>query len=309
MEQKGRPRLAEALFVWALFALVTAAVFATYARVPVADLYHVSGNGLAGGLSRALLFVGFPFAIVAVALAAIAAARLATPVAAALAVVAGLLCATVGVPGVIDQADLDARPVNALAAVGAAVVLALTIWALVSTGVGEMKPFGRGDVVRVVVAVILVLAALPWFFAELGYYISDAPLLGRIFLAGEFKPSLGGEVSLRTVHLGHHHGMDGTLLGVSALALSRVPGQIASRGLAVGLSGYLALMFSYGVANELQDFWTEQLVKRGTVSATIPNVLRPSLSPAWAGILLGALAIYFLFFRVGRVNRLQGRTR
>ncbi|MEO8290758.1 MAG: hypothetical protein ABI649_07155 [Gaiellaceae bacterium] len=309
MEQKGRPGLSETLVVWGLFALFALAVFATYTRLPARELYNVSGSGPEAGFSRALLFVGFPFAIVAVALAAIAAGRLATRSATALAALAVVLCATVGLPGVIDQADLDAKPVNALAGVGAAIVLALTVWALLREGIGSTRPCGRGDVVRIVLGVLLVLAALPWIFAELGYYVSDAPLLGRIFLAGELKPPTGGEPSLRAVHLGHHHGMDGTLLGLSALVLSRVPGQIASRRLAAGLAAYLALMFSYGVANALQDFWTEQLVKRGTLSATIPNVLRPSLSPAWAGIVLGAVAIYFAVSRVGRVNRLQGRNR
>lgn len=309
MQDNGRPGLVEAGAVWALFGLVAIAVAATYARIPAADLYHVSGSGLVGGASRVLVFLGYPFSLVGVALAAIAAARLRTRAATALAVVATLLCATIGIPGVIDQADLDARPVNAVAALGLALALGLTLWALVATGPGETRPFGRGDVARVAAAVLIVFCGLPWIFAELGFYVSDAPLIGRIFLAEELEPSDSGEVSLHAVHLGRHHGMDGVLLALSALGLSRVLPQIASRRLAAALGAYLALMLAYGLANAFQDFWTEQLGKRGTVSGTIPNLIRPSASPAWAGIVLAAAAIYVGLFRVGRVNRLQGGTR
>jgi hypothetical protein len=308
MEDGGRPELVEAGAVWALFGVVGIAVLSTYSRIPPADLYHVSGSGLEGGAARALVFLGYPFSIVAVALAALAAARLGTRAAALVAAAAAVLCATIGIPGVIDQADLDARPVNALAAVGVALALGLAVWAVAREGIGKARPLGRGDIVRAALAAVVLLAGLPWIFAEFGAYVSDAPLLGHIFLAKEIRPSGSGEASLHVVHLGRHHGMDGVLLVLSALALSRVLPQLGSRRLATALTAYLSLMFVYGLANALQDFWTEQLVKRGTVATTIPSVLRPSLGPAWAGILLGAAAIYFVLSRVGRVNRLQGGT-
>jgi hypothetical protein len=304
MEQQRRPGLTEALIVWALFAAVAVAVVVTYSRLPPEELYHTSGSGIEAGASRVLVFLGYPFSIVAIALAAIGAARLATRSAALAAAVAAALCATIGFPGVIDQADLDARPVNALAGAGVAIALALTLVSLVREGVGPTRPFGRADLLRALAAVAL-LVGLPWVFAELGFYVSDVPVLGRIFLAKEIVPSTGGESSLHAVHLGRHHGMDGVLLAISALALSRVPRQLASAWQAVALSSYLALMLVYGLANTLQDYWTEQLVKRGTVSVKIPSLIRPDASWAWAAMLGTTLLICLAVSRVGRVDPRQ----
>jgi hypothetical protein len=305
MDLQRRPGLAEALIVWTLLGLTTLAVFVTYWRVPAADLYHTSGSGFGAGASRALVYLGYPVSIAAIPLAIIAAARLATRWAWLLAGAAIVLCATIGIPGVIDQADLDARPVNGLAAAGVGLALALTALALVREGIGSSSPFGRADELRVGAAIALLLIALPWIFAELGFYVSDAPILGRIFLAKEIKPSGGGEPSLRAVHLGSHHGMDGVLLAISALVLSRVPRRLGSRAREIGLTGYLALMLVYGLANALQDVWTEQLVKRGTVSVKIPSLIRPSASWAWAAMVAAALLICLAVLRVVRVDSRQ----
>jgi hypothetical protein len=302
MDPQGRPGLAETLFVWALWGLAALAVFITYWRIPPAELYNTSGTGPLGGASRVVVYLGYPIAIAAVPLAFIAAARLGTRLAYGAAAVATLLCFTIGSPGVIDQGDLDARPVNALAAVGVGIALALTVAALVSRGVGKPAPWSTADWLRALAAIVLLLAALPWIFAELGFYVSDAPLLGSIFMAKEIVASPGGEPSLRAVHLGSHHGMDGTVLAISALALFRVPRRLASRAGRIALNAYLSLMLVYGLANALQDFWTEQLVKRGSVSAVIPSLIRPSASWAWGAILVAALAICLAVSRVARVD-------
>lgn len=309
MEQRRRPGLREAIGVWCLFALVALVILITYSRLPPGSLYHTSGGGLEGGASRALVFVGFPFALVAVPLAWISVARLRTRVAVAAGVLATILCATVGFPGVIDQADLDARPVNALAGIGALFVLGLTVAALRRGGIGDSAGFGRSDWLRIAVAAVLVLVALPWIWAELGYYVNDAPVLGDPFIAEQVKPSFGGEPSLHAVHLGHHHGLDGILLALAALLLSRVPGRMPRRGEGTALGIYVAVLLTYGSANALQDAWNEQLVKRGTSNSQLPSVIRPDLSPAWLGIVLGAVVIYFVLFRVGRVNRPEGGIR
>ncbi|HEX5469506.1 MAG TPA: hypothetical protein VFW80_10720 [Gaiellaceae bacterium] len=306
MKQGRRPGLTEALGVWSFFVLVAIAIVVTYARIPPEELYHTSGRGLEAGASRALVFVGFPFALVAIALAWIAAVRIGARTAAGAAVLATILCITVAFPGVVDQDDLDARPVNALAGVGALLALALLAVAWVREGKGEAVPFGRADYVRIAVAVLLLLVAIPWIGAELGFYVSDAPVLGRIFIAEEIKPSLGGEPSLHAVHLGEHHGFDGVLLALSALALTRVPARMPTRRGATALALYLSLMLAYGLSLALQDGWNEQLVKRGTIDARVPSVIRPVASPAWAGILVGALTIYLLFFRVVESKRPEG---
>ena len=76
MEQGRRPGLLEAIGVWSLFALVALAILVTYSRLPPESLYHTSGEGLEAGASRALVFAGFPVALVAIPLAWIAAARI-----------------------------------------------------------------------------------------------------------------------------------------------------------------------------------------------------------------------------------------
>jgi hypothetical protein len=303
---KRRPGLAEALAVWCLFALVAVAILITYSRLPAGELYHTSGGGLDAGLGRALVFAGFPLGIVAVAISWIAAARVRTRLAVIAAAGATVLCASVGLPGVIDQNDLDARPVNGIAATGALLALVLTAWALARGGLGDSAPFGRGDVLRIAAAGVIVLCSLPWVWAELGYYVSSAPVLGAVFIAEEVRPSLGGEPSLHAVHLGHHHGLDGALLALGALTLSRVPVRMPGKREGTALALYLSLMLAYGLANALQDGWNEQLVKRGTVDAKLPSMIRPELSPAWAGIVAGAVVIYLALFRVGRVNRPEG---
>jgi hypothetical protein len=308
MEQGRRPGVVEACIAWALFALVGVAILATYWRLPPAELYHTSGSGFPGGASRVLVFAGYSFGIVAIAIAWVAAARLGRSWAFLTATLTTALCATIAVPGVIDQADLDARPINALAGIGALLALALTIaaWRLQT---GRSVPFHGTDWIRIAVAAALLFAASPWIAAELGFYVSDAPVLGRVFLAEQVRPSLGSEPSLHAVHLGHHHGLDGTLLALSALVLSRVPARMPTRRSAVLLAAYVSLMLAYGLANALQDEWNEQLVKRGTLDFKLPSVIRPGLTPAWAGIVVGAVVIYFAFFRVGRVNRSEGGIR
>jgi hypothetical protein len=301
--ERRRPGLTEALLVWALGALIAVATFVTYARLPAEELYHTSGGGLEAGASRVVVFLGYSFSIAAIPLAWIAAARIGTRAAAAAAFVAAVLCATIGVPGVIDQADLDARPVNALATVGVGIALALTVVATIREGVGRARPLAGADLIRAAVTGVLLLAALPWIFAEIGFYISDVPVLGAIFLAEEITPSPGGEPSLHAVHLGRHHGMDGALLAVAALLLSRVSGEMPSRRQQVGLTAYLSLMLVYGLGNALQDFWLEQLVKRGTTSLVIPSLIRPEASWAWAAMLGVASLICLALLRVVRVNR------
>jgi hypothetical protein len=254
----------------------------------VAELYHVSRNGLAGGASRLVVFLGWPGGLVAVGVLAVVADRLTRLLPRLAALVAAGLCASIAVPGVIDQGDLDARPVNALAAVGTCGALLLTGVALARGGIGRSAPARRLDAVRLGLAFMLLLAAIPWIAAELGFSVSDAPLLGSIFL-GDQRTSVPGQETLAAVHLGDHHGMVGTLLAWTALALSRIP----------------RLMLAYGLANALQDFWLEQIVKRGATSAAIPSVIRPEVSWAWAGVAGVALLICLASLRVVRVDRFR----
>jgi Mn2+/Fe2+ NRAMP family transporter len=86
--------------------------------------------------------------------------------------------------------------------------------------------------------------------------------------------------------------MDGLLLVLSALLLSRVVGSVAASTLRAVSMAYLALMFCYGIGNIANDFWIEQVVKRGWTTWEIPNVLEPRATVAWAIIVVAATAIW-----------------
>lgn len=297
-----RPGLAEVLVVWLLFGLVAVEVWITYARLPVGELYNVSGNGFAAGAGRALVFLNYPTALVAIALLAVLAERLRGRLA-LLAALGALLCAVVVWPGVVEQSDLDAKPVNALPALGVLIGVVLTVVALRRGGIGASRPFGGGwDVARAALAALIVLGSLPWISAEIGYYLDGIPGLGSLFMSGEPWPE-PGHPNLTAVHLGHHHGMDGALLALSALALSRVVADVRTRFLHGAFALYVALMLAYGLVNAVQDFWFEQLVKRGTTSLEIPSMIVPKASWAWLALVAAALLIRSAAAGVGRFGR------
>jgi hypothetical protein len=291
------PGLAEALVVWALVAVVGLCVLVTYSRVAPHELYHVSHSGLAGGAGRVLVLLNFPTALMAIAVLALVTDRLGPrwPSLVPLA-----LCLVILAPGVVDQADLDAKWINVLPALGVAIVLAMTIWAirtprdspLRGTVPSEGQSLGMaGDRARVVVLLVLAFLALPWIFAEVGFYIGDVPGLASIFRS---KQVFEGHAS---VHLGEHHGLQGLLLVVTALLLSRELPRMHPTGLRTALAAYLSLMIPYGIGNMANDGWNEQIVERGWASWAIPDMLRPGLNWAWGVTILIAAAIYFALDR------------
>jgi hypothetical protein len=251
--------------IWTAYGAVTAAIVVTYARVDPAQLYHVSGDGLPGGVSRAVVYANFPLALVSAPLAVWAAARIATRAAAALAAVAVALCAVVVVPGVVDQADLDVRVVNLVPLAGVLIALGLELAAP-----RQRLWVGRG---RLVAIGCLGLLSLVWLAAELGFHVGFG-----VFLAGE---QWDGHAA---VHLGHHHGLDGTMLAATGLVLLGLPSR-AGRA-------YAALMTAYGLVNGLQDAWTEQVVKRDWTPHEIPNALHPAANWSWLAILVLAAAVF-----------------
>jgi hypothetical protein len=283
------PSQGEALLTWALWGLMTAVVVATYSRVAPDETYHVSREGIAGGLSRAVTLVNFPIALVAIALALLAMAVLARA-AWLLAAPAIALCATI--PWFVDQDDLDARWGNAAPALGVVVALGLTVAATRHAG-GALAPRRPYDAWRVAIAALVALVSLPWIAAELGFHLP-----GDLFMGEELGLESDG-TRIAAVHLGHHHGTDGALLVLTALLLSRV--RIDTSGLRYVFFGYLGLMLSYGAVNFAQDVWNEQIVKRGWTDEGIPSALLPGLRPIWAVVLgLGvACALVLLRERKG----------
>lgn len=279
--------------MWVVLGLVAVAVFVTYARLPPDVLYLTTFEGLAGGASRTLVYLNYPVALIALGILPLAVDRLlprAPRTVTALASIAVLLCALVAVPGVVDPLDLDAKPVNAGPALGVALVLGLFVWSLRSGGAGHSVEQARGDRLRLAVAGLLAVAAIPWVFAEVGFY-APWPFLTHVVPPGE---------EIAAVHLGRHHGMDGVLLALAALGLSRPLGGFRSRRLASAAAAYLSLMLPYGLMNAAEDFWLEQVVKRGWTTARVPEVLQPAPSATWALLLAVAVAIYLLWFRPRR---------
>jgi hypothetical protein len=285
----------EVLFVWALFLLDAVAICVTYSRVPPVELYHVSHAGLAGGASRVLVFSNFPLALVSIAILGVLPYRGGRDPLWRLAVVAGALCCAVFWPGIVDQADLDARPVNAIAAVGVLLASVVTI-AFAWRGV-QLRGWHRSDTGRIAVAVPLVLLSSPWIAAELGFFLDGVPGLGSIFQTGKHIANVHDLPAFPpAVHHGHHHGLDGLLLALTALILSRALAGVR-RGTARNVAtAYLALMFCYGIGNIANDGWLEQVVKRGWTKWEIPSVLEPRLTVAW-GIIAASGALLYLFTR------------
>jgi len=259
------------------------AVLVTYSRIARDDTYNVSREGLAGGLSRSVTLLNFPIALVAIALVLLAVAVL--PRAAWWAAVPAIaLCATI--PWFVDQGDLDARWVNAIPALGVLIAVGLTAAATLRVGT-SFAPRLTGDRLRVIAAVVVGLLSLPWVTAELGFHLP-----GDFFLGEELGREGDGR-EIAAVHLGHHHGTDGALLVVTALLLSRM--RVAQGRLRIAVSGYLGAMLAYGAVNGAQDFWHEQVVKRGWTDVGIPSALLPGARPIWLVVvalaLLAALAL------------------
>ena len=273
--------------LWAMLGLVAAEIVVTYARIPPEKLYSVSGTGLGAGFGRALVFLNFPVALAALPLIALAADRLRRRPALVAALVAVGPCSVVFWPGVVDQDDLEARAINALPAAGVALAVALSLAAGLHRERARLRAAPS----------LLLLPAIPWLAAELGFHLDSVPVLGWIFLTGKV-------VGVRAaVHLGHHHGMDGVLLTLAALLLVPLARRIRAPGLRLLVGLYLGLQIAYGLANAAQDGWLEQVAKRGWTTHVIPSVLHPALTLPWLGIAVAAAVFAALILRPAPARR------
>ena len=282
-----------------MWAVVLGMIFVTYWRLPpdtraaTDDLYHVSGNGLVGGLSRVLVELNFPMALVAIVVVLVAVDSLPRG-AWAVAAPAIALSAVVAWPGVVDQDDLDARVVNVIPALGVALSLGLTIAAARRAGWGVAGRLPL-DPVRLGIAAVMLFVSIPWIAADLGFFLPDG-----LFIMRRVAPDTDG-LPIAAVHLGHHHGFDGALVALSALLLSRPR---LKRGATAWVTlAVTSLAFAYGIVNCVQDTWNEQLVKRGTLDWKIPSAILPSVSWIWLVIVvLGVLTALALRAEARRVD-------
>ena len=272
----------EGIAVWGLHLANLLAVLAVYSLVDPSETYEVTRSGLEGGLSRALVLLNFPIALASLVLILLALDAL--PRRAWLVGAPALaLCAVVGWPGVVDPHDLDARPVNAIPAIGVALAFGLTIAAGRRAG-WSFAPARTGDRARVVVAIVLIVVSLPWITAAVGVHLPQG-----VFLTSELYAE-PGEEARAAVHLGQHHSTAGFLLALSALLLSRP--RLTGRRLRTAYAVLVSLMLAYGVANVVNDFWHEQVVKRGWASWDVPEATQPSLNLTWALVLVATVLLY-----------------
>jgi hypothetical protein len=278
-------RLLPLAVVWGLFAAAAFAIFITYSRLPPHSLYNVTRDGIAGGASRVLVFSNYPVSLIALPLAWLAADRLGTRWARWAAVAATALCAVTAWPGVVDQHDLDAKPVNLLPAIGVAIALVLSVLA-------PWEPVGRlrFDPLRLGLGVVVWLTALVWVAAVLGFYFP-----GDILLGEEIRRGGDGHLA-PAVHLGDHEGLDAALLVSAALILTRY----RARAFVTFL---LSLALVYGLFVEWRDFWFEQVTKRGWTEWKPPSVLTPHLSVGWASIVVLAALVTVALRRLEAPSR------
>ena len=291
------PVLWEAMAVWLLFGAAAVAVFETYWRLPPVELWKVTNSGFVGGAGRMFVFLSFSAAVAAPPVLATAADRLDRRLATVLACVAFVLCATVAIPGVQTPSDLDAKWSQLAAVVGVVMSVLITAWAARRGRAEPTRATAGGDRVRVALAALLLFVSAPYIAAELGFFLDGVPLLGWLFQTGKLAPEPGGGYVHATVHHGHHHGLDGVLLAISVLLLSRLLPTIRHRRLRAATGAYLSLMLVYGLTNLANDLWIEQVVKRGWTDWQIPDVLQPALSAAWAAMILVAGVLYVVVFR------------
>jgi hypothetical protein len=279
----------EVVVVWFLFAIVAVEIAVTYWRLDTERLYHVSGSGIEGGASRVLVFLNFPVALVAIAILLLLVERLDRRLR-TLAVAGIVLSAAVFWPGVVDPRDLDARPVNAIAACG--VVVGIVITGLVWLAEGRERSLDRSALaLRAAIAAVALAIAVPWIAAESGASFAGVPVLGTLYQTSELRTEPGDPIPHRAVHAGHHHGMDGVLLVWSALLLVPLVARIGAGSLRAATTAYVSLMLTYGAAEIANDAWLEQIAKRGWTSRTIPDTTEPRLSLAWGVIVLAAVAL------------------
>lgn len=299
--------IGQLVVLWGALAVVTVEIFVTYTRTPVHELYHVRHGGSGEGLARALAFVGFPGGLIALAALPLVLQQLSRRTMAIGAFAAALVATGVLWPGALDEAGLEARPGRVLAAFGVALVVLLTALAMRTRSAARLgrRPWDRA---RLVVGALVAFAALPWMAADLGVSLDRVPGLGSLFLTGALARQPDRLGLHPAVHLGHHHGMTGVLLVLAALLLSRTIGLVSNPVLRGANRLCLSFMVVYGLANATQDFWLEQVVKRGLTRTELPMMLTPTLRPVWALLVGLTLALFVTSASVARRTRRPTRS-
>jgi hypothetical protein len=151
------------------------------------------------------VFWNWPLALVAIAVFAFVAERLATRAATITALVGIAVCAVIVWPGVVEESNLDAKGVNAVPALGVLVAIALSAYAAWRLEPPVRSRWQRWDGLRIATAVVVLLLGIPWLAADLGFSLDGVPLLGSIYQTAELRTEPGRAGAHPAVHAGHHH--------------------------------------------------------------------------------------------------------
>jgi len=116
-----------------------------------------------------------------------------------------------------------------------------------------------------VIIVITLLISMPWIFANSGMFVSDVPVLGNIYLA---KQDFNGHSS---VHLGSHHGYKGFTFFLLMILVFTTVKYLYNKKTKIVAGLVCCYLLAWGFYNMFQDFFTEQIFKRGLVNFTFPN--------------------------------------
>ena len=151
--------------------------------------------------------------------------------------------------------------------------------------------FGRK--INLTILIVLFLS-LPWFFAQLGIYIGDIPVLSSVFFSKQI-PDLEGQ-RFPTVHLGHHHGWDGAVIfSLMLLLIPSIKWIYDKRIKVLALAG-LSVMISFSFYQFAEDFINEQVLKRLLIQNFLPGPGSDLQITLPLSILTGAF-IYFLLWK------------
>lgn len=129
--------------------------------------------------------------------------------------------------------------------------------------------------------------SLPWIFAYFNIPIIDVPILNHIFLA---------------VHLGEHHGLSGFRYVLPLLLLYFSFRWFKDLGFRSAVVLSTSPFFAYRLYLLVQDFWFEQIVKRGWINLKLPDPTQVNVMPATysIGAVIGVLAFIYLLRMRGK---------
>ena len=267
---RREPGQGEALLVWGLWALVALAVLVTYSRLDPSLLYHTTGDGLGGGLSR-----------VAVLLTSHLARRRRAHAALPRRAVRGMPGGSAALRS--RSAPSPPSPVSSARKT--------------STHAGSTRfrpPVSLSRSASPAVAALRAASRSPHLCPATGSGSCWASSSASSPYPGSSQSSAS---TCRATSSSARRSPDRRRTsgrrpprppprprrrparGVRAPPLAAAPGRPFRRVYVA----YVALAFGYGAVNFAQDLWQEQLVKRGWVDWSIPTALEPGLAAGLAG--------------------------